>query len=106
VPRFGLFPLFLSPFLPFFIKYPPFLPHDRIITPWQPKTISNNVGGFRMNKEIRKIALKPSEVSAMVGIPEGTLANLRWAEKGPRYFRKPGGRGIFYLLADLIDCDK
>jgi hypothetical protein len=38
----------------------------------------------------------------MFGIPEGTLANMRWSKKtGPRYFRKPGGRGIFYLLSDV-----
>jgi hypothetical protein len=54
-----------------------------------------------MNKESRRIALKPSEVRETFGIPEGTLANLRWARKGPRYFKRPGGRGIFYLLADV-----
>lgn len=56
-----------------------------------------------MEKELKKIALKPSEVRAMFGIPEGTLANLRWAKKGPRYFKKPNGRGVFYLLSDVHD---
>lgn len=54
-----------------------------------------------MSKEIRKIVLKPSEVREMFGIPEGTLANLRWSKRGPRYFKRPGGRGVFYLLADV-----
>ncbi len=54
-------------------------------------------------KPLKRIALKPSEVKAMFGIPEGTLANLRWAKKGPRYFKKPGGRGVFYLLSDVED---
>jgi hypothetical protein len=53
------------------------------------------------DKTLKRIALRPSEVKATFGIPEGTLANLRWAKKGPRYFRKPGGRAIFYLLSDL-----
>ncbi len=54
-------------------------------------------------KPLKRIVLKPSEVKAMFGIPEGTLANLRWAKKGPRYFKKPGGRGVFYLLSDVED---
>jgi len=54
-----------------------------------------------MNETRKPIALRPAEVRAIFGIPEGTLANLRWMNKGPRCFRKPGGRGIFYLLADV-----
>lgn len=60
-----------------------------------------------MLKELKKVTLRPSEVKDMFGIPEGTLANLRWAKKGPRYFKKPGNgkktacRGVFYLLADV-----
>jgi hypothetical protein len=54
-----------------------------------------------MSRELKRVVVRPSEVRAMFGIPEGTLANLRWAKKGPRYFRKPGGRGIFYLLSDV-----
>ncbi len=51
--------------------------------------------------ESRKIALRPREVAETFGIPEGSLANLRWMKKGPRFFRKPGGRGIFYLFSDV-----
>jgi predicted DNA-binding transcriptional regulator AlpA len=54
-----------------------------------------------MGTETKKLFLRPPEVKARFGIPEGTLANMRSAKKGPRYFRKPGGRGIFYLLADV-----
>jgi hypothetical protein len=37
----------------------------------------------------------------MFGIPEGTLANMRWNKKGPKYYKHPGGRGVFYVLADV-----
>ena len=56
---------------------------------------------MRIEKNLQRITLKPSEVRATFGIPEGTLANLRWSKKGPRYFKKPGGRGVFYLLEDV-----
>ena len=56
-----------------------------------------------MNSNLKRVTLKPSEVSAMFGIPEGTLANMRWAKKGPRYFRKPGGRGIYYIYQEILD---
>jgi hypothetical protein len=54
-----------------------------------------------MSNETKRIMLKPSEVRETFGIPEGTLANLRWAKRGPRFFRRPGGRGIYYLLSDI-----
>ncbi len=54
-----------------------------------------------MKAESKKVTATPAEISEMFGIPQGTLANLRWAKKGPRYFKKPGGRGVFYLLADV-----
>jgi hypothetical protein len=53
-----------------------------------------------MEKNLKR-TLRPFEVHDMFGIPEGTLANMRWAKRGPRYFKKPGGRGIFYLLSDV-----
>jgi hypothetical protein len=52
-------------------------------------------------ENLKRITLKPSEVREMFGIPEGTLANLRWAKRGPRYFKRPGGRGVCYLRADV-----
>ena len=54
-----------------------------------------------MRGELKRVTLKPVEVSAVFGIPEGTLANLRWSKKGPRYFKQAGGRGVFYLFADV-----
>jgi len=53
-----------------------------------------------VNRELKK-ALPPADVEAEYGIPRGTQANLRWAKRGPRYYRRPGGRGIFYLRTDL-----
>jgi hypothetical protein len=54
-------------------------------------------------RQLQKIALTPVEVYATFGIPPGTLANLRWAKKGPRYYKRPGGRGVFYLMADVLE---
>ena len=54
-----------------------------------------------MSKDLKRVVLKPAEVKEVFGIPEGTLANMRWAKRGPRYFKKPSGRGVFYLLADV-----
>lgn len=56
-----------------------------------------------MGKDLKKVVLKPSEVTEFFGIPEGTLANWRWAKKGPRYFKQPGGRGVFYLESDMME---
>jgi hypothetical protein len=62
-------------------------------------------GGIKMfrreKREFKRIAGTPSDVFARYGIPTGTLANLRWSKRGPRYFKKPGGRGVFYLLSDV-----
>ena len=52
-------------------------------------------------RELKKVTLTPAEVEAVFGICKGTLANLRWSKRGPRYFKRPGGRGVFYLLADV-----
>jgi hypothetical protein len=52
-------------------------------------------------KTLKRIVVRPPEIREIFGIPEGTLANLRWAKRGPRYFKKPGGRGVFYLLSDV-----
>lgn len=44
--------------------------------------------------------LSPAEVEAIFGIPRGSLANLRWAKRGPRYF-KVGGRRVLYRFTDV-----
>jgi hypothetical protein len=51
--------------------------------------------------DCRKIVLSPIEVHKLYGLAVGTLANLRWAKRGPKYFKKPGGRGVFYLASDV-----
>jgi len=57
---------------------------------------------MRYQAKMKKVAGTPEQVEAIYGIAQGTLANLRWAKKGPRYFRKPGGgRRIYYLLAEV-----
>jgi hypothetical protein len=53
-----------------------------------------------LKRELRK-ALSPADVEAEYGIPRGSQANLRWAKRGPKYYRRPGGRGIFYLRQDI-----
>jgi hypothetical protein len=55
-----------------------------------------------MELNLSEITLKPREVEAKFSIPVGSLSNLRWKNSGPRYFRKPGGRGIFYLAQDVL----
>ncbi len=51
--------------------------------------------------ESKRVVLRPKEVAAIFGIPEGTLANMRWAKRGPRYYKKPGGRRVLYLREDV-----
>jgi hypothetical protein len=41
----------------------------------------------------------PKEMSRIYGIPLGTLANLRYQKRGPRYFRR--GRSILYFSSDF-----
>jgi predicted DNA-binding transcriptional regulator AlpA len=44
--------------------------------------------------------LSPADVETLFGIPRGSLANLRWEKRGPRYF-KVGARRVLYRLADI-----
>jgi len=53
-----------------------------------------------LNRELKK-ALSPADVEAEYGIPRGSQANLRWARRGPRFYRRPGGRAIVYLREDI-----
>ena len=46
-----------------------------------------------------KKALTPKEAAFIYGIPEGTLANLRYHRKGPSFHRV--GRKILYLVTDF-----
>jgi hypothetical protein len=52
-----------------------------------------------MVHEREQKAATPDIIAAMYGIPMGTLANLRWLKRGPKYFKR--GRRIFYFIADF-----
>lgn len=54
-----------------------------------------------MSNELKKRTLTPAEVEEIYGIPRGSLANMRWAKRGPRYYKRPGGRSVFYLREDV-----
>ena len=41
----------------------------------------------------------PKEMSKIYGIPLGTLANLRYQRRGPRFFRR--GRSVLYFIEDF-----
>lgn len=43
------------------------------------------------------------QISAMYGIPTGTLANLRCQKRGPRYYKIGCGRKVLYALSDVED---
>jgi hypothetical protein len=44
--------------------------------------------------------LSPAEVELVYAVPRGSLANLRSAKRGPKYY-KVGRRKILYKVADL-----
>ena len=52
------------------------------------------------NNSFEKFTATPCEIEQMFGIPRGSLANMRWAKKGPRYF-KVGSRRVLYRLEDV-----
>jgi hypothetical protein len=52
-----------------------------------------------MQQKITKITVTPKEVETLFGIPRGSLANMRWAKKGPRFYKQ--GRKIFYFLSEF-----
>jgi len=53
-----------------------------------------------VNKESKKRAITPKDLEEIYGIPRGSLANMRWAKKGPRYF-KAGPRRVIYMVEDV-----
>jgi len=53
-----------------------------------------------MEKPLEKKALTPTEVDSVYGIPKGSLANMRWARTGPKYY-KTGARKVLYRTADI-----
>jgi hypothetical protein len=52
------------------------------------------------DRKIDKVTATPEEIEALFGIPRGTLGNLRWQKRGPRYF-KVGLRRVLYKLDDV-----
>jgi hypothetical protein len=48
-----------------------------------------------------KKALSPADFEIEYGISRGTQANWRWSKRGPKYYKRPGGRGVFYLREDI-----
>jgi len=60
---------------------------DRIKSPVDiKKGFQNKTKGESKNR-----ILRPKDVSEIFGIPAGTLANLRYNKKGPKYYKYPGG---------------
>ena len=53
-----------------------------------------------IKQELKKKAITPRELETIYGIPRGSAANMRWAKKGPRYF-KVGGRRVIYFVEDV-----
>ncbi len=51
-----------------------------------------------LNEENRK-AMTPRQVTEIYGIAEGTLANYRYQNKGPRYYKS--GRKVLYWTDEL-----
>jgi predicted DNA-binding transcriptional regulator AlpA len=53
-----------------------------------------------MKQEMKKRAITAKELEAIYGIPRGSAANMRWAKKGPRYY-KAGSRRVIYMVDDV-----
>jgi len=51
-----------------------------------------------MDKSI-KLFHTTHEISERFGIPQGSLQNLRWQRRGPRYYKV--GRKVLYREADV-----
>jgi predicted DNA-binding transcriptional regulator AlpA len=54
-----------------------------------------------MQRDFTKRFISPKEFEQIYGIPRGSSANMRWAKKGPKYYRV--GRRVMYLVADVED---
>jgi len=53
-----------------------------------------------IKRNLIKRAITPAELETIYGIPRGSLANMRWAKKGPKYF-KAGPRRVIYMVEDV-----
>jgi hypothetical protein len=54
-----------------------------------------------MNKYPKKEAGTPCEMARLYGIPTGTLANLRYLKKGPKFYKV--GKSVLYFTGDFED---
>ncbi len=52
-----------------------------------------------MNEHVVKRTLTPDEAFQMFGIPKGTLANLRSARRGCRYYKV--GKRVLYKIEEF-----
>ena len=52
-----------------------------------------------MSMRIEKKAGTPSEMSRMYGVPEGSLANMRYRKAGPKFYKV--GRRVLYFFEDF-----
>jgi len=46
-----------------------------------------------------KITVTPRQAEDLFGLNRGSLANLRYQKRGPRYIKK--GKKVFYFITDL-----
>ena len=54
-----------------------------------------------MSTSHKKKAGTPFEMSRLYGIPAGTLANLRYQKKGPKFYKI--GKSVLYFTEDFED---
>ncbi len=50
-------------------------------------------------KHFERKTLSSAEVEMQYGIAAGSLANLRWSRKGPRFYKV--GRRVLYFVEDI-----
>jgi len=49
---------------------------------------------------LQKLTITTAEAAAMFGIPKGTLNNLRYQKRGPKYFKR--GKRCLYKPQDIL----
>jgi hypothetical protein len=54
-----------------------------------------------MNTNHHKKAGTPFEMARLYGVPVGTLANMRYLKRGPRFYKV--GKSVLYFTEDFED---
>ncbi len=54
---------------------------------------------MKSEKKMERRALSPEEAATMYGLNVGTLANLRHARRGPKFFKI--GKKVVYFIEDI-----